>query len=173
MTYRSSHGSYLNPHASGIFQTQRHRLSSATSLPSICITTPEESLDFELHRQQIEAELEIVTVETLASSRRSNSKYAVVTVPSSVKHQVSQAAEPDTDTASNMARPRSPQKKNEVDHEYLQGLLDEQLSIIRQRLVSINLGACRLAMQLHEFIRQRRMFSCSISISISEGIDCH
>ena len=169
MTYRSSHGSYLNPHAGGIFQ--RHRLSSATSLPSICVTTPEESLDFELHRQQIEAELEIITVETLASSKRSNGKYAAVTVPPSVKHQVSQAAEPNTDTASNMARPRSPQKKNEVDHEYLQGLLDEQLSIIRQRLVS-SVGGCRLAM-LHELTRQRRMFSCSISISISEGIDCH
>ena len=107
-------------------------LRQASSLPTICISTEdaaEKEHVLQLHRQQIEAELEIVTTETLASLKR-RSKYQAVTIPSSVKHQV-------TETPSSMARPRSPQRKNEVDHVYLQGLLDERLAVIRQQLVSL------------------------------------
>ena len=105
-------------------------LRQATSLPTVCISTEDAAAEkdvFKLHRQRIEAELEELTTETLASLKR-RSKYQAVTIPSSVKHQV-------TETPSgNMARPRSPQRKNDV---YLQGLLDEQLAVIRQQLVSL------------------------------------
>ena len=110
-------------------------LRQAASLPTICIVTPEEAAAhiLQLHRQRIEEELEVFTTQTLARTKR-RSKYHAVTIPSSVKHQVSET--PSTATAAVMARPRSPQKKNELDHEYLQSQLDEQLATIRQQLVS-------------------------------------
>ena len=61
---------------------------------------------------------------------------AAVTVPSSVRYRVSRER-----PESNMARPRSPQKKNDVDHEQMQLLLDQQLSDIRQQLVSTHAHA--------------------------------
>ena len=102
-------------------------LRQASSLPTVCVNTEEDGAAEQLHRQRIEAELEILTTQTLARSNKRRSKYQAVTIPSSVKHQVTETA---------MARPRSPQRKNEVDHEYLQGLLDEQLAVIKQQLVS-------------------------------------
>lgn len=84
--------------------------------------------DLEQQRRKVEEEVDLLTAETLSSFRRS--KYAAVTIPSSVKYSVN-AGQP-----GNMARPRSPQKKNDVDHEQLQFLLDQQLSVIRQQLVS-------------------------------------
>lgn len=112
------------------------RLRQATSLPSISTEkdVEEAARDLQLQKQRIEAELEIFTTETLAYSRR-KSKYHAVTIPLSVKHQV-------TETPSSMARPRSPQRKNEVNHEHLQSLLDEQLSVIRQQLVSLFACLC-------------------------------
>ena len=107
-------------------------LRQASSLPTVCISTEDAAGRedvFRVHRQRIEAELEELTTETLASLKR-RSKYQAVTIPSSVKHQVTE-----TTPGSSMARPRSPQRKNEVDH--LQGLLDERLAVIRQQLVSL------------------------------------
>ena len=106
------------------------RVRPASSLPSVRVEGEEEAArDFQLYiRRQIEAEIEVETL-TLSRRRSSGSKYLPVTVPLSVKHQV-------TETPSIMARPRSPPRKNEVDHEYLQGLLDDKLLVIRQQLVS-------------------------------------
>lgn len=102
-----------------------HKSRPASSLLSVC-TDAREVQDFQLHRDRIEAELEILIAEKLSIRRHNSCKYVRLTVPSSVKHQV-------TERPSIMARPRSPQKKND---EYLQSLLDEQLSAIRQQLVS-------------------------------------
>lgn len=113
-------------------------LRQATSLPTICIVSPEEATAhiLQLHRQRIEEELEVFTTQTLARTKR-RSKYHAVTIPSSVKHQVTETpSTTTTTTTAAMARPRSPQKKNEMDHEYLQSQLDEQLAAIRQQLVS-------------------------------------
>ena len=133
---------FLKPHhrnyylkrlsASFLYTYSGADLRQASSLPTVCIESEEETAAthvLQLHRQRIEAELEILTTQTLARSKR-RSKYQAVTIPSSVKHQV-------TETPSAMARPRSPQRKNE---ESLQGLLDEQLAVIRQQLVSLAVG---------------------------------
>ena len=84
--------------------------------------------DLEQQRRKVEEEVDLLTAETLSSFRRS--RYAAVTIPSSVKYKVNAGQ------FGSMARPRSPQKKNDVDHEQLQFLLDQQLSVIRQQLVS-------------------------------------
>lgn len=118
-------GNYLYRKPSRVLQKPR----PASLLPSVP-TGAREAQDFQLHRQRIEDELEIITTERLSISRHNSCKYATVTVPSSVRHLVTERP-----LTSTMARPRSPQKKNE---EYLQGLLDEQLSVIRQQLV----GCC-------------------------------
>ena len=77
-----------------------------------------------------ESDLELRRLkENFASSRLG--VRAAVTVPSSVKYRVSRER-----PESKMARPRSPQKKNDADHEQMQLLLDQQLSDIRQQLVS-------------------------------------
>ena len=139
---------YLKRLSATIFHTYTNaQLGQASSLPSIRISTEEEedaetARDLQLHRQKLEAELDVATTETLAFSRR-RSKYNPVTIPLSVKHQVTEK------TPSSMARPRSPQRKNEVNHDYLQGMLDEQLSVIRQQLVSLPHGACISATSQH------------------------
>ena len=128
MEFRKPREKYLNRLSGGIFQKLR-----SSSVPSgIGYTSAEgdETRDFQLHKQRIEAELELITKETLSRPRRRSSGYCAVTIPSSVKHQV-------IEIQSAMARPRSPPRKKEVDHVYLQGLLDDQLSVIRQQLVSL------------------------------------
>lgn len=105
------------------------QISRPASLRLLSVCADAELQDLQLHRDRIEAELEILTAERLSISRQNSCKYITVTVPSSVKHQVTERP-----LTSIMARPRSPQKKN--DDEYLQSLLDEQLSAIRQQLVS-------------------------------------
>ena len=129
MEFRKPQETYLNRLSGGIFQ----KLRPSFSVPSgVGYTSAEEdeARDFQLHKQRIEAELELITKEALSRPRRRSSGYAAVTVPSSVKHQV-------IETQSAMARPRSPPRKKEVDHMYLQGLLDDQLAVIRQQLVSV------------------------------------
>ena len=121
----------MNRLSGGIFQ----KLRQSSSVPTgIGYTSAEgsETRDVQLHKQRIEAELELITKETISRTprRRRSSGYSAVTIPSSVKHQV-------IETQSAMARPRSPPRKKEVDHVYLQGLLDDQLSVIRQQLVSV------------------------------------
>lgn len=138
MTFHKTHGrNYLKRLSASLLPFNTDSLiRPASSLPSIRVTLAEEGAtedaerDFQLHKQQIEAELEAISTETLTLQRRSSrNKYHAVTVPLSVKHQV-------TETPSTMARPRSPPRKNDVDHEYLQGLLDDKLLLIRQQLVS-------------------------------------
>ena len=155
MEFLGPHHSYLKRLSISFLHSYLNtELRQASSLPTVYVSTGEEAADaLRLHREKLEAELEELTTQTLARSKR-RSKYKAVTVPSSVKHQV-------TESAPAMARPRSPQRKNDAD---LQGMLDEQLAAIRRQLVSLaraNAKARFSSLQLRRLVHRSASPACA------------
>ena len=111
----------------------------------------ETAANVEDRKQQIEAELDL-KVQKLRGHRKYNS----VTLPLSVKFSVTgeipskhqQLAFISSSLNTSMARPRSPQKKQDLEHDKAELLLDQTLLSIRRKLVRTaadrQLAACSL-----------------------------
>ena len=104
-------------------------------------TIVETPADAEERKKQIEAEIDLKVL-TLRGHRKYNSvtlplsvKYSVTGEVPSKQHQLAFLSSSLNSSKPNMARPRSPQKKQDLEHDKAELLLDQTLLSIRQKLV--------------------------------------